>query len=596
MLSPVDEIKNRLDIVDVVSEYIKLKQAGVNYKAPCPFHKEKTPSFMVSRDKQIWHCFGCGEGGDIFGFVMRMEGVEFPEALRILANKAGVQLKKQDPALYNQKTKLLDLLAEATKFYHRLLLESPQAQKALDYLLNRKITKETIEEFQIGYAPDGWEITKQYLEQKGYRENDIFLAGLLVKKEETKSLYDRFRDRIMFPIRDIHGNVVGFSGRAMKSEEEAGAKYINTPQSMVFDKGRLLFNLDKAKIDIRKLGYAIVAEGQMDVISSYQAGIKNIIASSGTALTSDQIKLLKRYTNNLALCFDMDEAGQIAAKRAIDASLNQSMNIKVIVIPEEFGKDPDECINKNPENWKKAIKDSLYLIDYFIQKAKKDYDLTNVNQKTKAINEVLEVLGKIQDPVEQSNWMQKIFDQFEVPEQVLRERLRQYKSKAPEIKQDDSAYKKVVRSKNQILSERIIALALKFSPNLSFIIDNLSTDMIKQEELKELYNQIVSYYTKSSKKDLITDDFLRILEENQQIKKNAQTLLLMAEREFLDFTQKDFENEAKKTIRLIKQDFYTNQLKDLEKGIKEAEKVSDKNEIERLLKKFGKISLQLKDL
>lgn len=595
MDSQVDEIKNRLDIADIVSEYIKLNQVGGNFRALCPFHSEKSPSFMVSRDKQIWHCFGCGEGGDVFSFVMKIEGVEFPEALRILANKAGVQLQKQDPALFNQKTKLLDLLSLATKFYHKILVESPKAQKPLNYLLGRGLSKETIEEFQIGYAPESWDVTKRFLEQKGYRENDIFLAGLLSKKEGGRGLYDRFRDRIMFPIRDVHSNIVGFTGRAMKDTSDVGGKYVNTPQSIVFDKGRLVFNLDKAKNEIRQKGFAIVVEGQMDVISVYQAGIKNVVASSGTALTQDQVRLLKRYSPSLYLCFDMDQAGQTAAKKGIGLALSMEMNLKIIVIPEGKGKDPDECVKNYPLVWADAVENALPLIDYFIQKAKKDYNLKDATQKAKAINGVLEILAKINDPVEQISWLQKISNQLEAPEDILRERLKVYKKKNPN-KPINTDLKMGIIDKKLILSERVLALILKYGPGLPYVIENLSTEAIKTEDLRELYKELVSYYTIERKPEINIDDFLRKLDKNHKLKTLAETLMLMAEKEFLDFEEKDLQSEARITVLLLMQDYLSDHLKNLEQDIKQAEKNNNKEQADKLLKEFGKLSMQLKNL
>ena len=302
--SQVDEIKSKVDIVEIIQEYIQLKPAGANWKAPCPFHNEKTPSFMVSRDKQIFHCFGCGEGGDIFTFVQKIENIDFPEALKILAEKAGVKLKKIDPTLVSQKTKLMDICHLAAEFFHKALTSSKEGQISRDYIAKRKLSPQTLADFKIGYAPDSWDLLLNLLRKKGYKDNDIFLAGLVVKNDRGQ-LYDRFRQRLMFPIFDQHGNIVGFTGRILDaSKENQGGKYVNTPQTLIYNKSLIAYGLDKAKSEIKKQDLVVVVEGNMDVIASHQAGIKNVIASSGTALTLEQLKILQRYSNNLALAFD----------------------------------------------------------------------------------------------------------------------------------------------------------------------------------------------------------------------------------------------------------------------------------------------------
>ena len=325
--SPIDEIKQRLDVVDIVREYVPLQQAGTNWRARCPFHNEKTPSFMVSKEKQIWHCFGCGKGGDLIEFVKEIEGIEFPEALRILAQKAGVVLRRQDPKVISVKTRLFDLMAEATNFFIGKLnfIEAGQARK---YLAERGLKEETLKEWQIGWALDSWDELAKYLQNKGFSDNQIVASGMVVKKQSGAGHYDRFRGRIMFPIFDVSGSVVGFTGRILIETDKSGGKYVNTPQTTIYDKSRVIFGLDKAKQEIRKKDLAVVVEGQMDVIASHQVGVCNVVASSGTALTNQQVGLLSRYTKNLAFCFDADSAGEQATKRGIDIALANTRSSK----------------------------------------------------------------------------------------------------------------------------------------------------------------------------------------------------------------------------------------------------------------------------
>ena len=308
--SPVDEIKSRLDVVDVVGGYIRLSKAGRNYRALCPFHSEKTPSFFVSPERQMWYCFGCQKGGSIFDFVMQMDGLEFGDALKVLAQRAGVELKKIDPKLSakwkTEKTRLYEICELAAKFFERQLEAGKTGQSVQKYLKERGLKSKTIQEWRIGYGPDKWQALSDFLKGRGYGEEEIERTGLSVRKDEIQnSNYDRFRNRIIFPIYDLNGGVVGFSGRIFGEGEP---KYLNTPNTLIYDKSRVLYGLDRAKLDIRKDNFCVLVEGQMDVIMSHQAGVRNAVASSGTALTVEHLKIIKRYTENLAMAFDMDLA------------------------------------------------------------------------------------------------------------------------------------------------------------------------------------------------------------------------------------------------------------------------------------------------
>src|SRR3989339_70222 len=338
-------IKEKLDIVQTIQEYVPLKKAGIYYKAPCPFHREKTPSFMVNAEKQIWKCFGCSKGGDIFSFIQEMEGLDFPEALKLLADRAGVKIDSYRSEIdKSQKNRILDINQKAASFFHHILTEMEGANGAREYLDKRGLTKETIEKWQIGFVPDQWDLLTKYFLKKGIGIDDLVVAGLVIKKDVARAgqgFYDRFRGRIMFPIWDVHGNVVGFTGRVLVETENSGGKYMNTPQTLVYDKSRVIYGLDKAKTEIKAQDQVVLVEGQMDVVACHQAGMKNVVASSGTALTLEQIKLLKRYSSNIAMAFDGDSAGVAAAKRGVNIALGEGLNVKTIRIPEGKGKDPD---------------------------------------------------------------------------------------------------------------------------------------------------------------------------------------------------------------------------------------------------------------
>ena len=450
-----DEIKSKLDIIDLISEYIQLKPAGANFKACCPFHQEKSPSFMVSRPKQIWHCFGCAAGGDIFGFVMKMEGMEFPEALRLLAEKAGVEL----PAFSNElsssaRNRILDILKLAARFYHKTLIESSQAQTARDYLQKRGLTTATIEEWQVGFIPDAWDALTGFLLKKGFGINDLLASGLTIQKAGGGN-YDRFRGRIMFPLSDVHGNAVGFTGRLLdETKENAGGKYVNTPQTEVYDKSKVLFGLNIAKQDIKRNDRAIIVEGQMDVIACHQAGQMNVVASSGTALTLEQIKLLKRFTNNLYLAFDSDAAGQNAAERGISLALEEGMQIRVITLPPEAGKDPDECLKKNPDIWFKAVDSAQLFMEYFFQKNLAGKNLTDPTVRSQVANILLNQIAKLPDVIEQDFWLKKLTGVLDVDITLLRERLSDLRRK-PMYNQKTLRLTKKIRQQNKTLRKSL---------------------------------------------------------------------------------------------------------------------------------------------
>jgi len=593
MSSQTEEIKARIDIVDLISEYIKVKQAGTNWRALCPFHNEKTPSFMISKEKQIWHCFGCGEGGDIFSFVQKMEGVDFPEALKILANKAGVKLVTQDPKLISQKNRLLDISQLATNYWHKVLLESPAAQKARDYLDQRKVSQDIIKEFKIGYAVESWDNLIRVLKNRDFNDQEIFLAGLSVKKERGHDFYDRFRDRLIFPINDMHGNPIGFSGRTLKKDEKAG-KYINTPQTLIYNKSLVIFNLDKAKQEIKKKDFAILAEGQMDVIAAVQAGTQNIIASSGTALTLDQLSIIKRYTKNLAIAFDTDLAGESAAKRGIDLALSQDLNVKIIVLPE--GKDPDECIKNNPDDWFKSIKDAKSIMEYYFDKTFSKLDLNKVEDKKEAAKILLPVISKIGNTIEQTHWLQKLASKLNVTEQILRESLVGG-SNSVKTKQSNQELL-VKKDRGLMLLEQIFAIVLKYPENLPYLVDNFLPDLIQEEKIKTLYKKLIIYYTEDIGNNIKDFDYqlfkFKLKEEN--IDALADQFVLLAEKDFFDFDSESIKNELIKAVNFYKKSYYSSRLRDIEGQLKQSEDAKDNDRTNKLTEEFGEVLNELKFL
>ena len=383
-MSVVDEIKDRLDIVEVIQPYVPLKKAGRNYKGLCPFHAEKTPSFVVFAETGTWHCFGaCGTGGDVFTFVMKRENLSFGEALQLLAQRAGVELEPQSPHAAEAE-KRLDLLREinqtASTYFHHLFHHSDEAARARAYLEKRGQNRETIDRFQVGYALEQWDGLLRYLTDKGYAPADLHEAGLIIERENKSGYYDRFRGRVIVPIRDQRGRVIGFGGRVLGDQVP---KYLNSPQTPLFDKSSVLFGLDQAKAGIRTAGEAVIVEGYMDVLMAHQHGLNNVVAQMGTALTEAQLRLLKRHTQRFILALDSDVAGDQATLRGLDVA-RQVMDREVVPVPtprglirfEERlaadirivslppGRDPDEVIRESPSRWAQLIAQAKPVMDY----------------------------------------------------------------------------------------------------------------------------------------------------------------------------------------------------------------------------------------
>ena len=469
MSSNVEQIKQRLTIVDVVGSYIKLQKAGANYKACCPFHSEKSPSFYVSPAREMWHCFGCNLGGDIFEFVKQIEGVEFPEALKTLADRAGVTLVFQNPEVRSEKTTLLDLMNDAVFFYQKQLTEK---EEVLNYLRKRGLKNETLKNFNIGFAPgeeSGWRHLFTFLKNKGYSIDQMEKAGLVIKKD-TESYYDRFRGRIMFPLKDVSGRIVGFSGRVFGEEKEGVGKYINTPQTVLYDKSKILYGFDRAKMEIRKKDACILVEGQMDVIMAHQVegargaregGVSNTVAVSGTALTSSHLEIIKRLTNNLIMAFDSDEAGLAAAKRSIDIALRSGFEVRAVALPQ--GKDPADVILVNPEEWKKAINESLHIIEFYLNILEEKCGANSREFKLSVEKSVLPYVLLIQSGVDRSHWVSYIAKKLNVKEETILEEMKkihidskQKSSGVGEIKIE----KKETKTRQNLIKEKLAGIML----------------------------------------------------------------------------------------------------------------------------------------
>jgi DNA primase len=495
MDSVIDEIKDRIAVEDLLAEYIQLKKAGNSYKAICPFHNEKSASLMISPEKGIWHCFGCNEGGDIFGFVMRMEGMEFPEALRLLAKKAGVELRREDPKAQSQKGRLYEMNELAAQFFKQALT-GDAGKIAREYIEKRQIDQLTQDQFAVGYSENSWDALLNHLRRAKFSDEEIFRAGLIIKRNTGSGYYDRFRNRLMFPLRDVNGQVIGFTARVLDPKDE-GAKYINSPETPIYHKGKFLYALDAAKVEIKKKGYAILVEGQMDAISSHQAGVKNVIATSGTALTEDQLKLLLRYTNNLVLAFDMDNAGQTAAIRGIDLARTQGFNIRVAT--SLAGKDPDDLIKQDVNLWKQAIKDSISIMDYYFKRATDNVDAGMVENKKKISKALLPQIAKIQDAIEQEHYIQKLSATVGVDEAILRKAMKPKAISVTSIRPTGNIAVQASRvpQKDLTREERLLLLALENPNGIDKLLDSLHENDFEGENAKNLYKSLETFYNSS---------------------------------------------------------------------------------------------------
>ncbi len=420
----VAQIKERLDIVDVVSSYIKTQKAGVNFKARCPFHNEKTPSFNISPERQIWHCFGCSKGGDMFSFVQEIEGVDFPESLRILAARAGVQLKQFDPQLSNAKNRLYEIVELAAKFFEKQLHQSSTGKSALAYLTDRGLVDTTIKEFRLGFAPNDWHALGEFLQNCGYSQKEISDSGMAIGRDGK--FYDRFRSRITFPIMDVNGQVVGFTGRVFEQKTEGSgqqavevAKYINTPQTLIYDKSRVLYGLAKSKTDVKQADRCLLVEGNMDALMSFQAGARNVVATSGTALTMEHLKILKRYTSKLDFCFDTDQAGVQATRRGIALALSQDCKVNIVRIDDPACKDPADYVVRHGAKWAEIASQAVPVIQFYFDKARQNYDPHSAESKRLVIAAVGPLINHVASSVERAHWIGQLAVLLRVPEAAV---------------------------------------------------------------------------------------------------------------------------------------------------------------------------------
>ncbi|MDR3643073.1 MAG: DNA primase [Candidatus Doudnabacteria bacterium] len=577
MDNTLQDIKDKLNIADVISGYIQIKKAGANFRALCPFHNEKTPSLNISPQKQIWHCFGCGEGGDIFGFVMRYENVEFKDALKILAQKAGVSLpeyRPQNPAEQSEKELLSRINNFASRFYHEILIKDKRGAPALEYLKNRGLTDGTIKQWQIGYAPDDFHSLEQALAKKKVSAADLVKAGVSAKNERGQ-IYDRFRGRVTFPIFNYFGEVVGFSARILiddgksapnrPSASGAGqAKYVNSPETLIYNKSKILFGLNFAKESIRKADEAVIVEGQMDCIAPHQADFKNVVATSGTALTEQQLMMLGRLTKNLKFCFDTDTAGRAASRRAGELALKHGFRIKVIELKNV--KDPDELVRRSPNLWQKAVSEAVWFLDYYINLAESSFLPGSVEQKHYLSREVLPLLGFISDPLEQDHYILQMARRFGISEKVIRQEIRPAQVAVQTAIHPQS-------SGNLLLEKEVLGGMLLLTEFSERAKTEISPEDFEHNETKQLFMNVLTNVD-SSRDALAKEAVFMVESQLDELGGNKPALL----------------RELFKALALLKISGLKKRQNQLQTEIKMAEMAKNQAKIEELNRLFAQVS------
>ncbi len=586
----IQEIKEKLDIVDFISHYINLEKAGKNYKALCPFHDEKTPSFMVSPDLQIYKCFGCGKSGDVYNFLMEMEGLEFGEALRTLAEKTGVELERAPaPKDKSRKEKLYEINNLAREYFHYLLIEHKVGKQALEYVLEkRELPMETVKEFKLGYAPDSWESLGKFLLSKKYTLSEIIETGLVVSKDTGRKFYDRFRGRVMFPLHDERGKVVGFSGRLAKGED--GPKYMNTPESLVFNKRRHLYGLFKSKEFIRRSKKAIVVEGHIDFLTPYSRGTKNIVASQGTALTPGQINLLSRYAEEISICFDTDLAGSKATKRGIETAEKSGLDVNVIVLPSEF-KDPDDCAREDLSRWEESVSNQIPVYDYYLKQALDTYDEYSPEGKKKIAAEVLPEFKKIPDEIQRAAYLQKLSAALDMEIDVIRsalERVDLEKSSEYENKSTKDLETYFEQRKYPLREFYMLALILRAPKDRAEAYTHrLGKADFSHPLLRELFEELKRYH--HSKETFVLDDFRDTIGEREELLELLEDLALQD----FNFVLDDLDDELEVCLHKLKTEKTKRRIRKLSNRIAQAEKEGDYEKVEELQKEIKACSKKI---
>lgn len=607
MSSETEEIKSRLSVVDVVGQYVRLTKTGINFKGLCPFHNEKSPSFSVNEERDMWHCFGCGKSGDIFTFLMEREGLSFIEVLKLLAERAGVELHERKNFATGKRDRTTDILESAAKYYEGIFWQA--YSRSGEYVRSRGIRDEFARLFRLGQSPDGWDGILKHLLSNGFSAQEIEKSGLLVKKSgETQvrihAYYDRFRDRLMFPVTDILGRVVGFSARVLPGADEKGAKYINTPETEVYHKSRILYGIAQAKQAIKERNAAIVVEGNMDVIAMHQAGFPNTVAVSGTALTSHHLGVLRRYSQRIVLFFDMDEAGQEAAKKSALLAFRYDMNVSVVILDQ--GKDAAELACQNPAELTKHVENARNAVEYFLERIFGGYDRNDLEAKKRIARESLAVVDALADSVEKETWIRRLADKLEVSTQALYSLLSGMR-RISDTRHDPTATANTVietslQSRFHTLTETMCGLMLA-APN----VWQHAVELLSHEDNEDIRHFLSDQSFLKMLFDMgeqmgYTFDTLRNSLHEDNVRSHAEQLYYdnaIEEKKTDTFEQVDAQDALKRFDALfleMRKEAFKQRLQRITSDMKNAEAGGDKNAIILLSREFSDLSRRLHSL
>ncbi|MFC2007161.1 DNA primase [Chloroflexota bacterium] len=486
-MSVIDEVKQKTDIIEIIGQYATLTKAGRNFKALCPFHSEKHASFFVYPEQQSWHCFGaCGTGGDAFSFVMKKEGIEFGDALRLLAERAGVTIPTTSTKApgKEEREELYQINDAASLYFHNLLLNATAGEKARNYVTSRGFSPKTISDFQLGFSLDRWESLKQYLLERNYTEDKLLEAGLIIQADNGKT-HDRFRSRLIFPIRDNRGRTIGFGARAL---DDSQPKYLNSPQTPLFDKSSILYGIDLAASAIRQHDMAIIVEGYIDVITAHQNGINNVVASMGTAVTETQVAMLKKLSKNLVLALDADIAGEEAMLRGVSYENILNAEVRVITLPE--GKDPDDVIKEDASVWQQLVAEAQPIVDYTFDMVTAKLDLSTARDKPQAVERLLPIIAAIKETVRQSHYLQKLARLTDVPLHIIENALNKSKSSPVRSRRSEPRQSALPSARLSLVSDRCeedsLSLLLQ-NPELKASGTDLLPEYFEHSENREIF-------------------------------------------------------------------------------------------------------------
>lgn len=588
-MDDVAQIREKIDLASFISEYIPLKKMGRNFKATCPFHNEKTPSFVVSPERQIWHCFGgCNKGGDIYTFLMEYENLEFVEALRVLAKRTGVQLRESNfqTGITSKKEIIYKLNKAALDFYRYVLTKHKAGKRALDYLSqDRKLDVRLIETFMLGFSPKtGVSLSSYLIEKKKYKREDLVEAGLAfypsAPLRTSPGVLDFFRNRVMFPLFDHRGNVTGFSGRAVE-EPYDGGKYINTRDTIVYHKGSQFFGLNTAKEEIKKLDKAIIVEGELDVISCFAIGVKNVIAVKGTALTENQVALISRFTNNVCLCFDQDEAGFTAAKRSLPVLEKKGINITTCLLGE--AKDADEAIKKDMISFKKLIKKDIPIYDMIFSKTFSSFEKDKVEGKRSITDELLPIFTRITNEVVKEHYLRKLSLDLDVSLDALSREMEKIEKKEV-VKDTVFVVKKDKRTRAEVLEDYLMALIIQCS-NPKSILEKclliLKDYKFKTDSYQKIIDHLFNFFKSNNKFD--SGIFLNYLPKELLSSFDASYLFPLSN---LDDDEK-YEKEVEKVAGELRMLFIKNKIREISVSLIKGEKDEDLKKIKDLEKELA---------